>query len=131
MALPSSKRRKLDHDSDEALSANENQERSGEESGDSSEEESTHDAPAIKQKRPRPRQSQDVDESALYSGGLYKSSIFKLQVDEMLAEVRPNYEKRLAGVDQALHRLNSLIEGIEGREFLPVCHWIMFLSLLL
>lgn len=91
-----------------------------EDSGESSSEESS-DAPAATQQRSRPSQSQNADDSALYSGGVYKSSMFKLQVGELLAEVRPNYEKRLGGVDQALHRLNSLIEGIQRREMLPVC----------
>lgn len=117
MAPQSPKRRKLDHS---ASPEREDGDMSGEESDDSSSEESTSNAPAATQKRPRPAQSHNADDSALYSGGVYKSSMFKLQVDELLAEVQPNYEKRLGGVDQALHRLNSLIEGIQGREMLPV-----------
>jgi hypothetical protein len=119
MSPQSPKRRKLDHEYDEAASASENGGGSSEESDDSASE-SAHDATTINQKRPRPSQTQHTDESALYSGGLYKSSMFKLQVDQMLSEVRPNYEKRLGGVDQALHKLNSLIDGIEGQDFLPV-----------
>jgi len=68
----------------------------------------------------RPTHKPKVDEGALYTGGLYKSSMFKLQIDELLAEVRPNYGKRSAGLDEALHRLNGLIEAIGDRPTLPV-----------
>jgi U3 small nucleolar RNA-associated protein 22 len=60
------------------------------------------------------------DDAALYAGGLYKSSLFKLQVDELLREVAPNYEKRFNGVTEALHKLKGLIEGIAAREPLSV-----------
>ena len=63
---------------------------------------------------------QDDDNDAIYAGGLYKSSMFKLQVDEMLAEVQPNYEKRAGVIDDALRKLKSLIEGIEDQEGLSV-----------
>ena len=68
--------------------------------------------------------AQDGDNDALYAGGLYKSGMFKLQVDEMLAEIQPNYEKRAAAIDDALRRLKSLIEGIGDREALSVCYEI-------
>jgi hypothetical protein len=62
----------------------------------------------------------DGDNDAIYVGGSYKSSMFKLQVDEMLAEVQPNYEKRGPVIDEALRTLKGLIEGIEDREGLSV-----------
>lgn len=62
----------------------------------------------------------DGDDAALYAGGLHKSSLFKLQVDELLREVAPNYEKRFSGLTEALHKLKGLIEGIEGRDTLSV-----------
>jgi len=66
-------------------------------------------------KRPR-----DVDESALYAGDLYKSSMFKLQVGEMLSEIQPNYGKRLGPVSAVLHRLKTLIENIKDQEPIKV-----------
>ena len=63
---------------------------------------------------------QDADTDALYAGGLYKNNMFKLQVDEMLAEVKPNYEKRAGVIDDALRKLKRLIEGIESRDDLSV-----------
>ncbi len=62
----------------------------------------------------------EADDAALYAGGLYKSSLFKLQVDELLREVVPNYEKRFDGLTAALHRLKGLIEGTEERGALSV-----------
>lgn len=59
------------------------------------------------------------DASAIYAGE-YNSSLFKLQVDHLLEDAQPNYEKRLGGVDDALRKLKGLIEGIEDREGLSV-----------
>lgn len=69
--------------------------------------------------RPTKRAADD-DDPAIYAGGLYKSSLFKLQVDELLAEVQPNYEKRLKGTDDLLRKLKSLIEGIADRDAMSV-----------
>lgn len=66
------------------------------------------------------KKSREQSASAPYAGEAYKSSLFKLQVDEMLAEVRPNYAKRLGPVDNALRKLKTLIEAIPDREPLPV-----------
>ncbi|KAK0101481.1 hypothetical protein ONS95_006651 [Cadophora gregata] len=68
----------------------------------------------------RPKRTADDDEAAIYTGGLFKTSLFKLQVDELLAEVQPNYEKRLKGVDDLLRRLKGLIESIEDRDAVSV-----------
>jgi len=68
--------------------------------------------------------TQEEDDAALYAGGLYRSSLFKLQVDELLREVLPNYEKRFSGVSEALHKLRGLIEGIEEREALSVSYML-------
>jgi U3 small nucleolar RNA-associated protein 22 len=71
-------------------------------------------------KRRKLDHAQDDDNDAIYAGGLYKSSMFKLQVDELLAEVQPNYEKRAGVIDDALRNIKGLIEGIEDREGLSV-----------
>jgi U3 small nucleolar RNA-associated protein 22 len=62
----------------------------------------------------------DGGDAVLYAGGAYKSSMFKLQVDELLREVVPNYEKRFSGVTETLHKLKGLIEEIAEREALSV-----------
>ena len=117
MAPLSSKRQKLDHDS---LSVSENGDYHTNEVQPLRQSLSDEPEPTRKQIQSKLSQLTNTDESALYSGGLYKSNMFKLQVDEMLAEVRPNYEKWMAGVDQALHKLNSLIEAVQDRATLPV-----------
>jgi len=68
----------------------------------------------------RPKRTADDDEAAIYAGGLYKTNLFKLQVDELLAEVQPNYEKRLKGVDDLLRQLKGLIESIGDRDAVSV-----------
>jgi U3 small nucleolar RNA-associated protein 22 len=100
------KRRKLHHDNGEIDSASDTSE--------------PNDNDAAKRPAARSKPAQVIDESALYSGNLYNSSMFKLQSDEMLAQVHLNYEKRMSGVDECLRRLKTLIEAIEDRDMLPV-----------
>lgn len=124
MAPVSSKRRKLDHSTLELGSTSPkitvgNTEDSGQLSPDGEEDEGVSRM-ASKQPHRRPKQQQTIDESALYAGGMFKSSMFKLQVDEMLTEIRPNYQKSMAWADDALHRLYTIIGTIEEREALPV-----------
>jgi hypothetical protein len=57
----------------------------------------------------------DLDVAVPYSGTTHKSSLFNLQVDEMLAEVRPNYSKLMGPIDDALCRLKTLIDSIDDR----------------
>jgi U3 small nucleolar RNA-associated protein 22 len=80
----------------------------------------TSEEPPAPLKQTRTKRAQDDDDAALYAGGLYKSSFFKLQVDELLREVKPNYEKRFSGVKEVLHKLKGLIESIEERDALSV-----------
>ncbi|PVH84888.1 pre-rRNA processing protein-like protein Utp22 [Cadophora sp. DSE1049] len=72
------------------------------------------------QAQSQPTRTADNDDSAIYAGGLCKTSLFKLQVDELLAEVQPNYEKRLKGVDDLLRKLKGLIESIGNRDAVSV-----------
>lgn len=128
-----SKRRKLDHanSKDESDSLGQLQpdvtlgqlDDGSRSSSEDDHESPEHDTSTSKQQAPgdslssRPK---DTGERALYAGGLFKSSMFKLQVDEMLREVRPNYEKRLRGVDEMLRRLKDCIEEIKDRGELSV-----------
>jgi hypothetical protein len=57
----------------------------------------------------------------MLAGEMYKSSMFKLQLDELLAEVQPNYEKRMVPIENALRRLKAVIEQIPDREPADVC----------
>lgn len=54
------------------------------------------------------------------SGRLDISGMLKLQTDELLAKVRPNYEKRITRAENALLKVRNIIERIPSREALPV-----------
>lgn len=124
MDVLSAKRRKLDHHRDDAISANGNTATDAEEMKSQSSLEAgdnlSRNPTTPKHPHSRPNYAHDTDEGALYAGRVYKSSIFKLQVDEMLAEVQPNYEKQMSWIEDALHKLNDIIGGIEERGPLPV-----------
>lgn len=124
------KRRKLEHVSDDESPEHTSSRVDCGDIGNASanEESSSDDVDAIqsKPKHPPAKRRHDDQDAALYAGGLYKSSMFKLQVDELLNEVRPNYEKRAAGIKSALHQLKNAIEGIEDREPLSVSSVLHF-----
>jgi len=122
MAPLSPKRRKLDHGDHKDPSYSSPAESENDLLNDHSLVDLPDQAPVTQPKHMQTRSTkpQDGDDAALYAGGVYKSSLFKLQVDELLVEVQPNYEKRLNGVNDALRRLKTLIEGIGEREPLSV-----------
>lgn len=120
MAVPPLKRRKLEHSS----SDEESEDGVGmevDDGTDSEEEESkeVEDAKSNRKNLPTKKASQ-VEYEAMYAGGLYKSSMFKLQIDEMLAEERPNYEKLSSAIEGALTKVKAVIEAIPDREPLSV-----------
>lgn len=47
--------------------------------------------------------------------GLYKSSFFKLQMDELLADSRPNYDSQGSRIRDTLHKLKAAIERFPER----------------
>jgi len=51
----------------------------------------------------------------LYSAGTFKSNMFKLQVDELLEQIRPRRGKREEAAEQALHALKKTIELVPAR----------------
>jgi hypothetical protein len=48
------------------------------------------------------------------------SSLLELQIEEMLREVRPDYDAVIGPIDNALRRLKALIESIGDREPMEV-----------
>jgi U3 small nucleolar RNA-associated protein 22 len=48
--------------------------------------------------------------TSAYAAGTFKSNIFKLQVDELLEQIRPRRGKREEAAEQALHALKKTIE---------------------
>ncbi|PWY65042.1 Nrap protein [Aspergillus heteromorphus CBS 117.55] len=49
------------------------------------------------------------------ASGFYKSSFFKLQMDELLSELRPNYDKQILRLQETLHQLKTVIECLPDR----------------
>lgn len=55
-----------------------------------------------------------------YVGEVYKSNIFKLQVDELLEQVQPKYNQHAPTIDRILRTFKHVIEAIPRREPLLV-----------
>ncbi|KAI5297858.1 hypothetical protein KEM56_004482, partial [Ascosphaera pollenicola] len=54
----------------------------------------------------------DASAELASANGLYKSSLFKLQVDELLSQLRPDHQKLLSRVEQPLRKLKEIIENL-------------------
>jgi U3 small nucleolar RNA-associated protein 22 len=67
----------------------------------------------------RSRNSNPAAQLAVASGQ-FKSNIFKLQIDELLAQLRPDHEKQLSRVQGALRQLKNIIEAIPDTSALPI-----------
>ena len=52
------------------------------------------------------------DNAILSSGGMASSSIMTIQINQLLPEVRPHYEKQLAQLEASLHKLKHIIENL-------------------
>ncbi|KAI9787741.1 MAG: hypothetical protein M1839_000273 [Geoglossum umbratile] len=63
-----------------------------------------------------PTRNMVSEEGHMPAGEMHNSTMFKLQLDELLVEVQPNYEKRMAPVESALRKLKAVIEQIPDRE---------------
>jgi U3 small nucleolar RNA-associated protein 22 len=79
-------------------------------------------APAVKAataSKPTKRPASSLQEG-VYTAESFKSNLFKLQVDELLQQVRLKYGKKEAAAENAMRTLKTIIEQIPGREALPV-----------
>lgn len=65
--------------------------------------------------KPAPKTSQASASASAYASGTFKSNMFKLQVDELLGQIRPRHGKREAAAEAALHALKTSIEQIPAR----------------
>jgi len=86
-------------------------------------EESTQGAPVQRKNGTTPRQARALkqEDYSLYADGVQKSHLLKLQIDDLVTQLRPNYEKRANSIDSALRVLKHSIEAIEDREPVSVC----------
>lgn len=109
-----------DNDDDENEDMSEDEEESSE--AEESIQESKKQNPSPKatsapkpSKRPTPSLQDGV-----YSAESFKSNIFKLQVDELLEQVKLKYGKKEAPAENAMRTLKTIIEQIPSRDPLPV-----------
>jgi U3 small nucleolar RNA-associated protein 22 len=63
----------------------------------------------------------------LYSGDAFRSSFFKLQVEEMLSGARRNHAKCMTTLDDTLRKLKSIIESIQSQGPLSVRTFVFLL----
>lgn len=61
-----------------------------------------------------------LGEEHVFTSGTFKSNMFKLQVDELLEQVRPRHGKKEAAAESALHKLKTTIDEIPARSPLSV-----------
>ena len=96
-----------------------------------SDDEDAEESVAQKSKKPAPAASVTPVQKApkrpaatlqdgAYTSESFKSNMFKLQVDELLEQVKPKYGKREAPAENALRTLKTIIESIPSRDALPV-----------
>lgn len=81
-------------------------------------------SPKAKPKPKRPtevRRNEASIGAAPFTGEVYKSNLFKLQVDDLLKQVRPKYQQKDKSIEQALRTLKGIIEAIPSRPPAPVC----------
>lgn len=77
-------------------------------------------APAVSLQKAPKRPAATLQDGA-YTSESFKSNIFKLQVDELLEQVKPKYGKKEASAENAMRTLKEIIESIPSREALSVC----------
>ncbi|KAI5361510.1 Putative Nrap protein domain 1 [Septoria linicola] len=53
--------------------------------------------------------------ASAYASGTFKSNVFKLQVDELLGQIRPRHGQREVAAEAALHKLKKTVEQIPTR----------------
>jgi U3 small nucleolar RNA-associated protein 22 len=114
MAPPATKRRKLEHSDSEADSDGSFAGFDDVEHGESGAVKAT---PAPRPaRRPAPPSLHD----GVYTAESFKSNLFRLQVDELLEQVRLKYGKKAALAEGAMRTLKNIIEQIPRRDALPV-----------
>lgn len=97
----------------------EDEEDDSEEDGDEAE---TKPAPAVQKapaQKPLKRSVATLQDGA-YTSESFKSNMFKLQVDELLEQMRLKYGKKEAPAENAMRTLKSIIEQIPSRDTLSV-----------
>lgn len=71
--------------------------------------------PVIDQKRNANRNKDERSAELAMASGFYKSSFFKLQMDELLEGLRPNHANQLSKVQEPLHKIKTVIEDLPDK----------------
>lgn len=87
---------------------------------ESSEEEDASDKPKLSKSKAAPRKTGNGN-GTTYNGEVFKSNLFKLQVDELLDQVRPAHTRKNDSVESAVRTLKTIIEEIPARKPASVC----------
>jgi U3 small nucleolar RNA-associated protein 22 len=87
--------------------------------GGSSEEEDEPNKPIVTETRIAPRKVGDLN-GTIYNGEVFKSNLFKLQVEELLNQVRPGHTKKNDSIESVVRTLKTIIEKIPARKPTPV-----------
>lgn len=82
-------------------------------------------AKADKAKHSNKRQEIKLQDG-IYTAEVYKSNMFKLQMDELLDQVKLKYGKKEAPAENAMRTLKSLIEQLPSRPLLSVCIYLQY-----
>lgn len=74
----------------------------------------------VKREQKTSKRRNEIPQDGVYTAEVYKSNMFKLQVDELLEQVRPKYAKKEAPAENAMRTLKAIVEQIPSREPLSV-----------
>ncbi|KAL5116786.1 U3 snoRNP protein [Pleosporales sp. CAS-2024a] len=117
MPPPSTKRRKLGHSDDDDDDENES---AGSCAGFDAQDDGVHGAATVAvQSKPPKRPAANLPHG-VYTSESFKSNVFKLQVDELLQQVKLKYGKKEASAENAMRTLKTIIEQIPSRDALPI-----------
>ncbi|KAJ5463567.1 Nrap protein [Penicillium sp. IBT 31633x] len=69
----------------------------------------------VTEKRNPTRGKDERSAELAMASGFYKSSFFKLQMDELLVGLRPNYTKQVSKVQETLHQIKGALEALPDK----------------
>lgn len=80
-------------------------------------------APGTRSSQGKPRK-EGKNRPITFFRSAYGSSLFQLQIDELLSKVRPDYERRMVKAESALRKLKEIIERIPNCDAKSVCCFV-------
>ncbi|KAI9482662.1 MAG: Nrap protein [Benjaminiella poitrasii] len=116
---PAKKQAKKDHESDDQEESTMNmgfseEEGDWESNSDDDDDDDNYKLESTEVKKTKPTEDDIISgelEGLKETAELYKSNIFKLEIDELLSEITVNYEKHKA-LEKALHNLKAIFDAI-------------------